>query len=154
MKILTPEVSQKWRPLPLQLPIYRSGRLASAIKLARNPNRLQIVTTFPQKQLSRTSSGWNFSVNFGSSENFAVIHRMQSRFDELAQTVPDSEVEFWFAQDLFFSQYALTKFSHSPLIKRGEGIWIRCFLAITRTGCPFRTFKKPTRIFGGCRNSL
>ena len=29
-----------------------------------------------------------------------LIERMQSRFDTLAQTVPDESVEFWFARDL------------------------------------------------------
>ena len=29
-----------------------------------------------------------------------VIQKLQSRFDALAQTVPDEEIEFWFARDL------------------------------------------------------
>ncbi len=57
-----------------------------------------------------------------------IVKTLQSQFDHLAQTVPDAEVEFWFARDL-----------QEPL---GYARWENFFTAISRavescktTGC-------------------
>jgi DNA-damage-inducible protein D len=36
----------------------------------------------------------------GQQMKSEIVQKMQSKFDDLAQTVPDEGIEFWFARDL------------------------------------------------------